>query len=85
MGYVKAKSLISLLAGLVLGLPIIVATLILPQFQKVTLITSSVAAFFFIERFIQTGKLFPSGYGAIASILVAILNCAIVSHRSKRD
>ena len=85
MGYVKAKSLISLLAGLVLGLPIITATLVFDQFQKVTVVASTIACIFFIERFIQTGKLFPSGYGALASLFVSILSCVVVTRKSKSE
>jgi uncharacterized membrane protein (UPF0136 family) len=77
MGFIKAKSLISLLAGIALGLPLVISSF-LPSGQRTALIASSVAAGFFGSRYAQTGQLFPSGYGAVASVLVALLNCTIL-------
>ena len=81
MGFVKYKSLISLIAGIALGLPLVISSFI-SNGQRIALIASSIAAGFFGSRYVQTEQLFPAGYGAVASVVVALLNCTILPSSS---
>ena len=79
MGYVKGKSLISLVFGLTLGGP-----LFLSHFfsQKLSLLICFVSAGFFLVRYSETGALFPAGYGLLASTTVGVLQCLVLPRRN---
>jgi uncharacterized membrane protein (UPF0136 family) len=73
IGYVKAGSAPSIIAGSITGVLLIVAALLLPEHRAiglaVGLIVSLLLAAQFIPKFIQTTKVMPSG---VMSILSAI-------------
>jgi uncharacterized membrane protein (UPF0136 family) len=80
MGYVKAGSTISLLAGAITGLLLLAAGFVLPEHDTAGLIiaalTSLLLAGQFVPKFIRTGKAMPAGMMAILSaigIAVAIV------------
>ena len=85
MGFVHAKSIASLVTGIVFGIPLVL-TATLGCGQKAALIASAMAAGFFGSRYSQNHEMFPAGYGAIASVVVALLNCMLLPDTSvKRD
>jgi uncharacterized membrane protein (UPF0136 family) len=73
VGYAKAGSVVSIIAGSVAGILLIVAALLLPG-QRVAglimaLIISLLLAAQFIPKFVRTGKVMPAG---LMSLLSAI-------------
>jgi uncharacterized membrane protein (UPF0136 family) len=73
IGYLKAGSTPSLIAGSITGVLLLVAGLLLPGHRltglTIALIVSLVLAAQFIPKFIRTGKLMPAG---VMSVLSAI-------------
>ncbi len=73
MGYVKAGSTASLIAGGVSGILLIVAALLLPSHVVVGLalggIVSLLLAARFLPAFFKAGKMMPDGMMALLSIL----------------
>ena len=84
MGYLKGKSTLSLALGLILGLPLSVASL-RSDGDRVALVASFLATGFFGYRFYQTQNMFPAGYGAIAGIVTSLLNCVVYPRAVKND
>jgi len=80
VGYVKAGSAPSIIAGSITGILLIVAALLLPEHRAaglaVGLIISLLLAAQFIPKFIRTGKVMPAGLMSVLSaigIVVAVL------------
>jgi uncharacterized membrane protein (UPF0136 family) len=73
IGYVKAGSVPSIIAGVITGVLLIIAGFVLPEHRvaglAIALIVSLLLAGQFIPKFIRTGKAMPAG---IMSILSAI-------------
>ncbi len=73
MGYVKAGSTASLIAGSISGVLLLVAAFLLPTHVVVGLtiaiVVSLLLAGRFLPAFFKTGKLMPSGIMALLSIL----------------
>ena len=80
MGFIRGKSLVSLMAGIVLAVPLILSSF-RSAGQKSAMYASFLAAGFFAVRYYQTEKLFPGGYGLIASLFVSLLNCTQIQVR----
>jgi len=80
VGYLKAGSAPSIIAGSITGILLIVAALLLPEHRAaglaVGLIISLLLAAQFIPKFIRTGKVMPAGLMSVLSaigIVVAVL------------
>lgn len=73
MGYVKAGSTISLIAGAISGLLLLVAAFLLPSHVTagltIGLIVSLLLAAQFLPVFFRTGKMMPAGMMSLLSIL----------------
>ena len=80
IGYVKAGSLPSIIAGAITGVLLLVAGWILPTQRQVGLVTAFVVSLLlaaqFVPKFFRTGKVMPAGLMSILSaigIVVAII------------
>jgi uncharacterized membrane protein (UPF0136 family) len=80
VGYVKAGSLPSIIAGAITGVLLLVAGWILPTNRTVGLTTAFIVSLLlagqFIPKFIRTGKVMPAGLMSILStigIVVAVI------------
>lgn len=77
IGYLKAHSMPSLIAGFVSGLALLVSGLAMMKKSVLGYFTAclltALLLFFFGYRFLQTGKLAPTGIMALASLGMFIL------------
>lgn len=73
VGYVKAGSTPSLIAGSVTGILLLVAAFLFPTYQLTGLIlgmvVSLVLAGQFVPKFIRTGKVMPAGIMSLLSVI----------------
>ena len=80
MGYVKAASMVSLVAGTITGILLILAGVLLPQHREFGLIlglfTSAVLAAQFIPRVFRTRRLVPAGLMSVLSVIGIIIAIA---------
>jgi len=81
IGYVKAGSLASIIAGSITGVLLLVAGALLPEHRAAGLATALVVSLLlagqFIPKFIRTGKMMPAGMMSILSaigIVVALVS-----------
>ena len=76
VGYVKAGSVASIIAGSITGVLLLVAAFLLPQHRGVGLATalmiSLVLAGQFVPKFLQTGRAMPAGMMSILSVIGVI-------------
>lgn len=77
MGYMKASSAISLFAGGISGVLLLVAAFLLPSHFAAGLILGGVVSLlligYFLPAFFRTGKITPAGMMSILSILGVVL------------
>jgi uncharacterized membrane protein (UPF0136 family) len=77
VGYVKAGSGDSIIAGSICGILLIVAAFLLPEHVvaglAVALIVSFLLAGRFIPNFIRTGKVMPAGMMSILSVIGVVV------------
>ena len=77
IGYVKAGSTASIVAGAISGIALIVAAYLLPGNVALSLIIAGVVSIAlagrFIPAFIKTGKVMPAGLMAILSVIGVIV------------
>jgi uncharacterized membrane protein (UPF0136 family) len=73
IGYVKAGSVASIIAGSITGVLLLVAAFVLPEHRMVGLATALIVSLLlaaqFIPKFLRTGRVMPAG---IMSVLSAI-------------
>jgi uncharacterized membrane protein (UPF0136 family) len=73
IGYVKAGSVPSIIAGAITGVLLLVAGTLLPQHRAAGLaaafIVSLLLAAQFVPKFIRTGKVMPAGLMSILSVI----------------
>jgi len=85
MGYVKAGSTASLIAGSISGILLLVAAFLLPNYLVAGLalaaIVSIALAYRFVPAFINTGKVMPAGLMSVLSVIGVIM--AIVAWMKK--
>ena len=85
IGYVKAGSMPSIIAGSISGMLLLVAAFLLPDYRVAGLATGLIVALLlagqFIPKFIRTGKIMPAGMMSILSVIGIIM--AIVAWTKK--
>src|SRR4051794_12727029 len=77
MGYVKARSAVSIVAGAITGILLIVAGWMLPTHRELglalSLFTSAILAGQFIPRLLRTRRVVPAGMMSLLSVIGIIL------------
>src|SRR6184192_4796837 len=85
IGYVKAGSVPSIIAGAITGVLLLVAGALLPEHRAAGLaaafIVSLLLAAQFVPKFIRTGKVMPAGMMSVLSVIGIIV--AIVAWAKK--
>ena len=85
IGYVKAGSLPSIIAGAITGVLLLVAGCLLPEHRNAGLATAFVISLLlavqFVPKFIRTAKMMPAGVMSILSVIGLIV--AIVAWLKK--
>ncbi|MEY2440090.1 MAG: hypothetical protein QOI34_1475 [Verrucomicrobiota bacterium] len=80
MGYVKAGSTVSIIAGSLTGILLIVAGLVLPEHRALGvglgLIVSLLLAGQFIPKFVRTGRMMPAGMMTVLSAIGIVMAVA---------
>ena len=73
VGYVKAGSVASIIAGSITGVLLLVAAFLLPEHRGAGLATALVISLLlavqFVPKFLQTGRAMPAGMMAILSVI----------------
>src|SRR6266571_282554 len=77
IGYVKAGSLPSIIAGSITGVLLLIAAFLLPEHRAIGLATALVISLLlaaqFIPKFIRTGKAMPAGMMSILSAIGIVM------------
>jgi uncharacterized membrane protein (UPF0136 family) len=77
MGYVKAGSTASIVAGSMSGILLLVAAFLLPKYLEIGLIVAVLVSLLlagrFIPNFFRTGKVMPAGMMAILSVIGIVM------------
>ena len=85
MGYVKAGSVASIVAGAITGVLLLIAALLLPAHPTAGLATGFVVSLLlaaqFVPKLIRTGKMMPAGLMSILSVIGIVV--AIVAWLKK--
>ncbi len=85
VGYIKAGSVASIVAGGITGVLLLVAALLLPEYQIVGLATACIVSLLlaaqFVPKFLRTGRVMPAGMMSILSVIGIIV--AIVAWLKK--
>jgi uncharacterized membrane protein (UPF0136 family) len=85
VGYVKAGSVASIVAGGITGVLLLVAALLLPEYRIVGLATACIVSLLlaaqFVPKFLRTGRVMPAGMMSILSVIGVIV--AIVAWLKK--
>jgi len=85
VGYVKAGSLPSIIAGSITGVLLLVAAFLLPEHRAVGLATAFIVSLLlaaqFVPKFVRTGRVMPPGMMSVLSVIGII--AAIVAWAKK--
>ena len=77
VGYAKAGSVASIIAGSVTGVLLLVAAFLLPEHRTIGLATAFIVSLLlaaqFVPKFIQTGRVMPAGTMSVLSVLGIIV------------
>jgi uncharacterized membrane protein (UPF0136 family) len=77
MGYVKAGSIASIIAGSVTGVLLLVAVFLLPEHRTAGLATAFIVSLLlaaqFVPKFLRTGRVMPAGIMSILSVIGIIV------------
>src|SRR5205807_7839711 len=77
VGYVKAGSVSSIIAGAITGVLLLIAAALLPDHRLIGLATAFVVSLLlaarFVPKFIGTGKVMPAGLMSILSVIGLIV------------
>ena len=77
IGYIKANSVPSIIAGAITGVLLLIAGYILPEHRAAGLITALVVSLLlaaqFVPKLIRTGKVMPAGLMSILSVIGIIV------------
>jgi len=73
VGYVKAGSMASIIAGSITGVLLLVAAFLLPEHRAIGLATAFIISLLlaaqFVPKFIRTGRAMPAGMMSILSLI----------------
>jgi len=73
VGYIKAGSVASIIAGSITGVLLLVAVFLLPEHRMVGLATALIVSLLlaaqFLPKFLQTGRVMPAGMMSILSVI----------------
>jgi uncharacterized membrane protein (UPF0136 family) len=73
IGYVKAGSVASIIAGAITGVLLLVAAFLLPEHRVAGLATALIISFLlaaqFVPKFFRTGRVMPAGVMAVLSVI----------------
>ena len=73
VGYIKAGSIASVIAGSITGVLLLVAAFLLPEHRgaalAIALVVSLLLAAQFVPKFVQTGKVMPAGMMSLLSVI----------------
>src|SRR5437762_14205796 len=73
VGYIKAGSVASIIAGSITGVLLLVAAFLLPEHRAIglaaALIVSLLLAAQFIPKFLKTGRMMPAGLMSVLSVI----------------
>lgn len=73
MGYVKAGSAVSIIAGAITGVLLIVAAFLLPEHRVAGLATALIVSILlagqFLPKFFRTGRVMPAGVMSVLSVI----------------
>lgn len=76
VGYVKAGSVASIIAGSITGVLLLVAAFLLPEHRAIALATAFIVSLLlaaqFVPKFIRTGRAMPAGMMSILSVIGVI-------------
>jgi uncharacterized membrane protein (UPF0136 family) len=76
VGYVKAGSVASIIAGSITGVVLLVAAFLMPEHRAIGLATAFIISLLlaaqFVPKFIRTGRVMPAGMMAILSVIGVI-------------
>jgi|SRR5437016_5360450 len=85
VGYVKAGSMASIVAGGITGVLLLVGAFLLPEYRIVGLATAGIVSLLlaaqFVPKFLRTGRVMPTGMMSILSVIGIIV--AIVAWLKK--
>jgi uncharacterized membrane protein (UPF0136 family) len=85
VGYIKAGSVASIIAGSITGVLLLVAAFLLPEHRMVGLATALIVSLLlaaqFVPKFLRTGRVMPAGMMSIVSVIGII--AAIVAWLKK--
>ena len=85
VGYVRAGSVASIIAGSITGVLLLVAAFLLPEHRAIGLATAFIVSLLlaaqFVPKFIRTGRVMPAGMMSILSVIGVI--AAIVAWMKK--
>jgi len=77
VGYVKAGSVASIVAGSITGVLLLVAAFLLPEHRMVGLVTAFVISLLlaaqFIPKLLRTGRVMPAGIMSLLSVIGIIV------------
>lgn len=77
IGYAKAGSVASIIAGLITGILLLVAAFLLPEHFAAGLITAFIVSIFlalyFIPKLLRTGRVMPAGIMSLLSVIGIIV------------
>jgi len=80
VGYVKAGSVVSIIAGSISGILLLVAAWLMPDHQaaglSVALVVSVLLAGHFVPQFFSTHKVMPAGLMSVLSVLGVVVAIA---------
>jgi uncharacterized membrane protein (UPF0136 family) len=73
VGYAKAGSVASIIAGAITGVLLLVAAFLLPEHRVAGLATALVVSFLlaaqFVPKFLRTGRVMPAGLMSVLSVI----------------
>ena len=77
VGYVKAGSMASIIAGSITGVLLLVAGFVLPEHRAIGLATALIISLLlaaqFVPKFIRTGRVMPAGTMSILSVIGVVM------------
>ena len=73
VGYIKAGSVASIIAGSITGVLLLVAALLLPEHRTIGLATALIVSLLlaaqFVPKFLRSGRVMPAGMMAILAVI----------------